>query len=326
MAAPVTAETILAELRRLWASLAGAHAQGQSEGVLRACAMTLIVLSDESDSTQAVSETLAQVMRDHPHRAILVQVRPGAPLEYNVTAQCWLPSGRQQQICCEQIEIAGSEESLGDIAPVLAALAAPDLPVVGWCRSVRLAPSDAARQIFGAANRILVDTTHFGDAAGGLTFVAGARRFADLAWTRVTRWREIVAQLFSDPSLTATIPAISEIAVLYADEKPPATAAYLGAWVVSSLGHSTAVRFERVPFLGGGIEGLVLSGAERRISIRRVEGTAVLIEFDGRKACTSAPHLSDAELLRDELSMSGRDAAFERALPEAVRMVGGASR
>ena len=50
MPAVVSADSIIADLDHLWVSLAGPGAAGaESRAVLRACAMTLVVLAEESD-------------------------------------------------------------------------------------------------------------------------------------------------------------------------------------------------------------------------------------------------------------------------------------
>ena len=100
----------------------------------------MIVLADESEGAAGIAQTLGLVMQDHPNRAVIVRVRDGfePPLDFQVTAQCWRPFGRQRQICCEQIEIAASDAALADLPSVVLPLAAPDLPVIVWSRSARL--------------------------------------------------------------------------------------------------------------------------------------------------------------------------------------------
>ncbi len=79
-------------------------------------------------------------MRDYPNRAVIVRVREGGEplLDCHVTAQCWMPFGTRQQICCEQIEVTASDSNLPGLMPILLAIAAPDLPRVVWCRSARI--------------------------------------------------------------------------------------------------------------------------------------------------------------------------------------------
>src|SRR4051812_26404224 len=104
MSATIQPDRILRELSELWVGF-GKQDGDQSTGVLRACAMTLIVVADAKEDAAAVGETLALLMRDHPSRAIVVRVveQYKPELEARVFAQCWMPLGHRRQICCEQI-------------------------------------------------------------------------------------------------------------------------------------------------------------------------------------------------------------------------------
>src|SRR5438270_860998 len=107
MEAPMTSATvkpdrILHELSELWTTMSKQeHADPEDAksgaGVLRACAMTLIVFVDEEDDASALGETLARLMREHPSRAIVVRLREsGDTLESRVFAQCWMPFGHHR--------------------------------------------------------------------------------------------------------------------------------------------------------------------------------------------------------------------------------------
>ena len=91
-------DAALKELAALWADLAQPN-QGEAtaSGVLRACAMTLIVAAEDETDAQAASEVLAELMHEHPSRAIVLKPRDEGGLEARVFAQCWMPFGRRQQ-------------------------------------------------------------------------------------------------------------------------------------------------------------------------------------------------------------------------------------
>src|SRR5437016_137638 len=144
MGATIQPDRILQELSELWVSL-GKPSDGESTGVLRACAMTLVVVAEAQEDAAEVGETLALLMRDHPSRAVVVRVRDSqeAELEARVFAQCWKPFGQRRQICCEQIEISTSNSSLADVPAVVLPLVVADLPVILWFRPPRLLASPA---------------------------------------------------------------------------------------------------------------------------------------------------------------------------------------
>ncbi|MGO9095506.1 MAG: glucose-6-phosphate dehydrogenase assembly protein OpcA [Bryobacteraceae bacterium] len=286
------ADQILSELRDLWAGLAGAD---DPHGVVRACAMTLIVVGDDTQ----VGATLAELMREHPHRAIVVRVRPGpaALLEHRVLAQCWMPSAGRQQICCEQIEIAAAEGGLADLPPVLLALRAPDLPVVLWLRAARL--FDVLRI---PAGKLILDSAAAAEPLAMLQRLAQAGAadgpVADLAWTRLTHWREILAQEFDNPASAALLPRVAEVRVFHTGQSVPPEACYMAGWVLSALGRRVEVRFEAaaegaIEFRGPGFPALRISGCAPR---------------------------AEASLLSEELGILDRDPVYDRALRLAASL------
>src|SRR5437773_1788177 len=169
MAATIQPERILHELSELWVSL-GQQNGHESTGVLRACAMTLVVVAEAQEDAAAVGETLALLMRDHPSRAVVVRVRDtGEPdLEARVFAQCWMPFGQRRQICCEQIEISTSNSSLSDVPAVVLPLVVADLPVILWSRMPSLFATPALNSLARIATKTIVDSAAFPDSAAAL--------------------------------------------------------------------------------------------------------------------------------------------------------------
>ncbi len=315
----VNADQIVSELDRLWVELGKQSGAEASQGVVRACALTLVVVCDEEDDPAAVGETLAELMKSNPNRAIVLQIRRNGPrtIEHRVTAQCWTPFGRREQICCEQIEITASAEARDELAPVLAAITAPDLPVIAWYRSAELLDWE----VDGAQRRIV-------DSAGAADPLALLRRlaarpgvFADLAWTRLTHWREMLAQAFENPSVREMAPAVTAVRVAHAGTSPPTAAYYFAGWIEAAIGRAVNAEFDRVegdPHCS--IEGATLAAGAETISIRRADGPAVLIQAGPVVNCGMCPAANEAQLIAQELAISGRDEIFERALAAAIRI------
>ncbi len=181
--------------------------------------------------------------------------------------------------------------------------------------------------LFERADKVIVDTAGFPDARTALeelaSKVARGHRVMDLSWTRITRWREVVAEVFEDPARLDFVRAMRRVVVEHAGDGTPATAYYLAGWVMACTAlEGVEVRFEPVSVPGGGIEGIALASDGHTVSIRRVEDDFALIEVDSLKGCTVVPRLTEAELLRSELGISGRDMVFERSVPIAARLAG----
>src|SRR5579864_2899613 len=313
MAAILSPETILRQLADTWAGLGK-----EGPGVLRACSMTLVTVMQEAEDLPAMLETLAALMPEHPARSIVVRLQSGASLAGRVTAQCWMPFGQRRQICSEQIEITASQDALEDVASVIAPLAAPDLPLILWCRSRGAVESAGFDCLAKMASKVVLDTADWPDAQAAIQRIAAlaARgvRVADLSWTRLTRWREMLSQVFENRKYAARLPAISRVRVIYGGAARAVAASYMGAWVVDALaaaGVRAALTLEpdaNVP--AGQFSTVELSGAGFHVELARQQERLVTT-VDGLSHCTGLPHATDCRLLREELRIVRQDPVFE---------------
>src|SRR5487761_549997 len=201
-------EKILHDLHELWDQLG--REQETGDGVLRACAMTLIVVAGGDADAEQVRRTVGVLMHDHPSRAIVLRwpsgagdgVKTGAELEARVFAECWMPFGGNRQICAEGVEIAAATEQLNEVARFLVPLIVPDLPVVLWCRGERAFTPGAFEPLFPLAGKIVFDSASAPRPEPAMDALKALRargwRVADLAWTRLTGWREALANVFDE--------------------------------------------------------------------------------------------------------------------------------
>ncbi len=327
MTATVHPETILRELSELWVSLAKQPGEGQASGVLRACAMTLIAVVDESEDPAGVSETLAELMHEHPSRAIVIRLSQSREpmLAARVLAQCWMPFGQRRQICCEQIEITASDASLPDLPGVVVPLTVPDLPVILWCRSSRLFELPDFPLLASVSQKAIVDSAAVVDSPRILgeisSFISAGRLVADLAWTRLTRWRELIAQIFENRCYLAGLAHVKRVRVGYTGEERSSSAYYLAAWLLESLekaGSAATLVWESTSRTAISFESDADWGCN--VAIRTGEGASVEVQINNltTRAVFNPP--SVYSLLREELSLTGRDRVFEAALERALKL------
>jgi glucose-6-phosphate dehydrogenase assembly protein OpcA len=333
IATTIHPDRILRELSELWVSF-GKQNGDESSGVLRACAMTLVVLAEAGEDANAVGETLASLMREHPSRAIVVRVSESEEpaLEARVFAQCWMPFGQRRQICCEQIEISSSHTSLADVPGVILPLVVADLPVILWSRPPGLLSSPAWNDLSHIATKTIFDSAAFPDPREALRRFARATAsgllLADLAWTRLTRWRELIAQIFENPLYRSQLPSITAVTIYYTGESPSAGQWYVAAWLQQCLeraGSKPRVRWERS---GGPCDsglGCIEFGSDGptglKVSVLRVEGNAAEVRVGTLVNRTVFPEASDYVLLREELSIPGHDPIYQAALALAAQLV-----
>jgi len=312
MTTAVNPEKILHDLHELWGQLG--REQETAGGVLRACAMTLLVVAEDESDAERVRQTLGVLMHDHPSRAIVLRASAGAALDARVFAECWMPFGSQQQICAEGIELTADLAELRDVAQFLLPLIVPDLPVVLWFRGGRVFTGAGFDPLFQLAGKIIVDSAGAPDpkaAIGRLRELHGRGfRVADLEWTRLTGWREALAHLFDDNPIPAA--SVTAARIVYGSQVPSSSALYFAAWIERAV-PSARVTLEASPGEPG-LESITLSGAGREISITRADPSSVEVCAGGPSSHSLLPSRSDDALMREELSILSADHIFDSVL------------
>jgi glucose-6-phosphate dehydrogenase assembly protein OpcA len=323
MSATVAPESILKELAALWTQ----EGKQGGAGVLRACSMTLVVIAEAGDDAAGLGENIAALMPEHPARSILIRLlgEGGRELSHRVYQQCWKPFGQRRQICCEQIEITASDAALADLPSVILPLAVPDLPVILWCRSARLVRQPEFGEIARMATKVVMDSAQAGvtdmDAIDAIRRMADAVRsggiFADLAWTRLTRWRETLARVFENRDTLARLPEVNRVQVRFGPGFETA-AWYLAAWAANAL---ASVGQTIAPVVGRQDESLrlELSGGTFRVELSR-QGERLVTVVNEQSNCTNLPRPLDYHMMREELGIVRHDAVFESTLASAARL------
>ncbi len=312
----VDPEKILRDLRDLWAQLA--KDQGASGGVLRACSMTLMVVAEPDDAADAESarKTIGVLMHGHPSRAIVLLPREGGEFSGRVFAECWMPFGGQQQICSEGIEITADSEQTDEVARLLVPLTAPDLPVVLWCRGPRAFLDRSLDPLFPLANKIIFNTRAVRHASSAIEFLRrmrkDGRQVADLAWTRLTGWREAVAHLMDACPGGWLAAAGGDVRIEYGGGRPGTRALYFARWIERAL---PGANVTLIPVDGGpGLHSVVFAGCSAETSVRLGEGSTLEVRTPQRSYSAVLPADSEECLMREELSILGRDPVFDRVL------------
>jgi glucose-6-phosphate dehydrogenase assembly protein OpcA len=313
----VQVEKLLGDLAQVWLDLGKQQEEG---GVMRACAMTLIALVDENAGVSDVAGTVADIMQDHPSRAIVVRVDGvSGEIGAHASAFCWKPFGRRQQICCEQIEFRASRERLMDVPSVLRGLTVPNLPVVLWVRSPGLMDTEGFPELAELADKVIVESRGESDWKRLMVQVAAlihsGKAAADLAWTRITRWRELLAQLFENEALAERAGDIRTITVSHSSPEPGPAATYLATWVRLVLGGALEVRYRESPRkVTWQIQEVRLEGPGIDVGLHRAERGLVEVQAGPLKTCAVFRQLREADLLREELSILGPDPTFIKVL------------
>jgi len=277
-------------------------ARDQLGGPTTGVVLNLIIMTDESRQHDAV-RAANQAGREHPCRVLGVISRgTGGPSRLD--AEIRSGDGAAGQTVLLRLYGPMSMHPDSVVMPLLV----PDTPVVTWWPGT--APDVPSGEPLGAlAQRRVTDAAAGAEPVDTLKRLATAYRpgDTDLAWTRATSWRSLLA---------ATIDQ-TDSAVLgghvYAEAGNP-TADLLAAWLTSRL----KVPFSREVSGGPGITGVTFETEGGEVTISRPDGRTATLSRAGQPDRHVALHRRDtAELLAEELRRLNPDEVYGETLAAA---------
>ena len=288
--------------------------------VLSGVALTLVVIADESRVTEA-EEAATQAAEAHPCRVLVVvrrQVEAPTPrLDAEVLIGGRLGPG-EAVVMRMYGRLGLHAESV--VLPLLAA----DAPVVTWWHA---APPDrlATDALAVFADRRITDSSIAKDSLAALG--TRAEDFApgdtDLAWTRCTSWRAILASTLDSVAGRRSAPVEVRGGRIEGDPANP-SAQLLGGWLSSRCGHRIEVKAgNRVPGVSG-VDSIVLrldQKEEVRIHADRRGGATISQPFRP-DATVALPERSLGDLLSEELRRLDNDEPYREALEAATGVTG----
>ena len=268
--------------------------------------LTLVVVVDEKEADEALAAA-EEASKEHPARIIGVIIggRSGAS---RVDAEIRIGAGTTGESVLLWVRGEVSEHSESVVLPLLL----PDSPVVVWWPSK--APDDPAADPLGAlAQRRITD-------AAGVrrnkqdAMATQCRQYSpgntDLAWTRITGWRALLAAALDQ------YPAKITAASVRAERISP-SADLLAAWLSARL----RVKVERGSSRGPGITQVVLDTPDGEIRIDRTDGRLAAFTLPGQPERPVALKRREvSELLAEELRRLDPDEIYEQTVRSMVRL------
>lgn len=274
-------------------------------GVVSGLALTLVAVVDEKRVREA-EIAAATAAAAHPCRLLIV-VRSGygagngSRLDAEVVV-----GGRLGR--CEGAVLRLSGELTRHADSVVSPLLAPDAPVVTWWHTEP--PEQIAADPLGAvAERRITDVAQSADPIAALRQRAldYAPGDTDLAWTRLTPWRALIASAVD----TVAAPVVAA-GVTAGESDPPA--ALIRGWLADRLGLEPQLNPAGREITAVWLE---LAGGER-IDIESCNGLARLRQAGGLDRMLPLPHRSLGDYLAEELRHLGADHSYARALSAAT--------
>ncbi|MBM6403835.1 glucose-6-phosphate dehydrogenase assembly protein OpcA [Phycicoccus sp. CSK15P-2] len=141
----------------------------------------------------------------------------------------------------------------------------------------------------------------------------------DLAWSRVTHWRALLAAALDQPPYEP----VTEAVVVAAPDSP--SGHLLAGWLAARLRCPTSIARSRA---GTGVISVRLARASGTVDLVRPEdgNTSVLSQPGQPERTLALPHRSDAECLADELRRLDPDEVYAESLATGLATVSATSR
>jgi glucose-6-phosphate dehydrogenase assembly protein OpcA len=268
--------------------------------------MTLVIVVDE-DQAQDAMDAAREASKEHPARVLGV-ILGDARGHAVVNAQVGTGSGWSGETALIRLkgEVVKHPESV--VLPLLL----PDSPVAAWWPAD--APQDPAADPLGAlAQRRITDAaaaTRAKTKAIHHQCTAYAKGNTDLAWTRITPWRALLAAALDQHPEKVTSASVTA-------ERISPSADLLVAWLSDRL----KVDVERASSGGPGITEVVLSTKSGDISINRADGKLAQFISPGQPDRPVAlKRRSVPELLAEELRRLDEDNTYAATARRLVKL------
>ncbi|WP_084129714.1 glucose-6-phosphate dehydrogenase assembly protein OpcA [Demequina sp. NBRC 110055] len=263
--------------------------------------LTLVIDATDADVEDAIT-TANVASREHPCRIIVIAPHDGDEGTLDAELRVGGDAGASEVVVLRPSRVQAEH---GDtlVMPLLL----PDVPIVAWWPAA--VPTDPGASSIGRmASRRITDSKGEADPVAVLRHLAEHYQAGDtdLAWTRVTRWRALLAaalEQVADQRVTK--------ARLHGDTGSPSIL-LLGAWLQGTLGcEFEATYADDVR----GLQSIVLETPSGDIGIARPDGHNATLTQPGQPEHTIAlPARTLGDCLAEELRRLDDDPVYGEAL------------
>ena len=275
--------------------------------------MTLVIVTDDIDAEASISAA-NEASREHPCRVLAIARgtrRRSSRLDGQIRVGG--DAGASEVIV---LRLYGTLADHGD--SVIVPLLLPDAPVVCWWPGAP--PPHPAQDAIGTmAQRRITDAAVAKNPGRSLqeraaTYTPGD---TDLAWTRITHWRALLAAALDQPPFDE----VTRATVVGGADSPSTD--LLAAWLGDRL-QCPVTRKRADP--GAGMVGVTLQRRSGPVSLQRPEGNVATLSQPGQPdRRISMPRRSDVDCLLEELRRLDEDDIFHEVLERGLPLLRGRS-
>jgi glucose-6-phosphate dehydrogenase assembly protein OpcA len=270
--------TIHDELNRLWTELGGPAHGGDAPGemvaeshfggggLMRANTLNLIAVANDMREVGLIQETIANLHDFLPSRTIILITQSGYDLDdgsigprYDVRVELkeQVTDEDVSTLRFEVITIGADRRQIGHLASLVTPLLAADLPDFLWWPGGDFAGHPLFDDLTPVVDRLIVDTAHLGREIQSIAAIRGiiaeeseAPIVGDFTWLRLEPWRQLIAQFFDPDDVQASLQAIDQVTIRYAETRADGSSGLSAAllmtgWLGSCLGWEVIDPLER---------------------------------------------------------------------------------
>jgi glucose-6-phosphate dehydrogenase assembly protein OpcA len=276
--------------------------------------LTLIIVTREG-AAEEVIEAANDASREHPMRVIVLMIDGDSP-DPRLDAQIRVggDAGASEVIT---LRIFG-EAGRSNLESFVTGLLLPDAPVVVWWPN-KTPESISKTSIGRIAQRRITDAATKSDPSSWVASLGDqyAPGDTDLAWTRLTRWREQLAAILDQPPYEP----VTAVQVRGAADSP--STALLAAWLRLALDVPVDWAYLDADEWPHGIKSVTLVRPSGEVLLERPTSDAAILTQPGQPSHELAfPRRTLRECLAEELRRLDPDVLYGRVITEGWELLG----
>lgn len=255
--------------------------------ITRAATLNLVAVANSAEEADRIHRGIIGLPDFQPSRVIVLVARgqdsntDADDLFIRVALLEQPPEKHRPTIRFECIAVEANRTMADDLASVASPLLISELGDFLWWPGDGVSRSPVFRNLAEVMDRVIVDTASLTKVPRGMAALHALSTsrtrcplVSDFAWTRLTPWRQLVAQFFDPPVIRSCLDTIEEVEIVYPSPDQQGVSGFsaallLTAWLANALNWEADSPFARTRtgyrvILNGGLP----DGASRPISVR----------------------------------------------------------